>query len=300
MSTSAPGLIQRWVLAARPKTLWAAVGPVMIGTALAHGDGGMHLSSAIAALLGAILLQIGTNFCNDYADFTKGADSPSRVGPARAVASGWITPRQMFNATVLIFLLAAMVCGYLVLRGGWPFLVLGVVSILAGIVYTAGPYPLAYLGLGDLFVLFFFGPVAVAGTYYVQTLEFSWIPVAAGLGPGLLSVAILTVNNLRDVDGDREAGKKTLAVRFGEKFARFEYAFCLVAASILPFWLVHLAGPSRKNALVASLILFAGWPVLRLVFTRKGRELNPGLGMTALMLLVYSISFSIGWLIPAS
>ena len=293
-----PGVIQKWVLAARPKTLWAAVGPVMIGTAMAHGDGGMYWPAAIAALLGALLLQIGTNFCNDYADFKKGADTPGRVGPARAVASGWITPKQMLNATVFVFLLSAMVCGYLVFRGGWPLVVVGVVSILAGILYTAGPYPLAYLGLGDLFVLFFFGPVAVAGTYYVQAQAFSWLPVLAGIGPGLLSVAILTVNNLRDVDGDREAGKKTLAVRFGVKFARIEYAACIVLASILPYIIVRLAGPGRSNALVASLILFAAWPVLRLVFTRTGRELNPGLGMTALMLLVYSMSFSIGWLIP--
>ncbi|HMP89742.1 MAG TPA: 1,4-dihydroxy-2-naphthoate polyprenyltransferase [Kiritimatiellia bacterium] len=296
--TQKPGLIQKWLLAARPKTLWAAVGPVMIGTAMAHGDAGMHLPSAIAALLGALLLQIGTNFCNDYADFQKGADNPSRVGPARAVASGWISSRQMLAATIIVFGLAAIVCGYLVVRGGWPLIILGVVSILAGIVYTAGPYPLAYLGLGDLFVLVFFGPVAVAGTYYVQTQHFSWLPALAGLGPGLLSVAILTVNNLRDVEGDRLAGKKTLAVRFGVRFARFEYATCVVLASLLPILMVWLAGSTRNNAVVASLILFAGWPVMRLVFTRTGRELNPGLGMTALLLLVYSISFSFGWLIP--
>lgn len=179
-------------------------------------------------------------------------------------------------------------------------IVLGVVSIAAGIIYTAGPYPLAYLGLGDLFVVVFFGPVAVAGTHYVQTVEWSWLSALAGVGPGLLSVAILTVNNLRDVDGDREAGKRTLAVRFGTTFARIEYVACILIAAMLPLVLVKLAGPSRSNALVACLLVFAAWPVIRLVFTRSGRELNPGLGMTALLLLLYCISFSLGWLITGS
>ena len=293
-------MLKHWIMAARPKTLWAAVGPVMIGSALAQGDGGFHAPSAWACLLGAMLLQIGTNFCNDYADFIKGADTPHRVGPARAVASGWITPRQMHVATWIAFGLAACVCGYLVMRGGWPLIVVGVLSILAGVIYTAGPYPLAYRGLGDAFVLVFFGPVAVAGTYYVQTGAWSWLPVWAGIGPGLLSVAILTVNNLRDVETDRQAGKRTLAVRFGRGFARAEYAACILLAAALPFWLVKLGGPMRQNALVASMILFAAWPVLRLVFTRSGRDLNPGLGMTALLLLVYSISFSMGWMMVPS
>lgn len=288
---------QAWLLAARPKTLWAAVGPVMIGTAMAAGDGGFHLASALACLLGAMLLQIGTNFSNDYSDFIKGADTPERVGPARAVASGWITPEQMRRATFIVFGLAGLVCGYLVTRGGWPLLALGVLSIAAGLAYTSGPYPLAYLGLGDLFVLIFFGPVATAGTYFVQTQSFSWLPVLAGFGPGLLSVAILVVNNLRDIEGDRVAGKRTLAVRFGVRFSRLQYGFCILAAAALPYILVTQYAPQRRNALMACLILFAAWPVLRLVFTRKGRELNPGLGMTGMMLLVYSMTFSFGWLI---
>ena len=289
--------VQAWILAARPKTLWAAVGPVMIGTAMATGDGGFHLASSLACLLGAILLQIGTNFSNDHADFIKGADTPDRVGPARAVASGWITPRQMLIATWIVFGLAALVCGYLVTRGGWPLIVVGVVSIAAGLAYTAGPLPLAYVGLGDLFVLIFFGPVATAGTYYVQTQSFSWLPALAGCGPGLLAVAILVVNNLRDIEGDRKAGKRTLAVRFGVRFSRLQYGFCILAAAAIPYLIVSRYAPQRRNALMACLILFAAWPVMRLIFTRKGRELNPGLGMTAMMLLVYSMTFSFGWLI---
>lgn len=292
-------MIKSWILAARPKTLWAAVGPVMIGTAIAHGEGKIHILSAVVALAGAILLQIGTNFCNDYADFKKGADNPQRVGPARAVASGWITPRQMLIGTIVVFLLAGLACFYLYTRTGWPLLVLGAVSILSGIAYTAGPYALAYLGLGDLFVLIFFGPVATAGTYYVQAQSFSWIPALAGLGPGLISVAILTVNNLRDVEGDRLAGKRTLAARFGTGFARIEYLLCMAAAAGLPWWLIHTFAPDRKNALVSSLLFFAAWPVLQIVFKRQGRDLNPALGMTALLLLAYSMAFSIGWLMPA-
>lgn len=291
-------IMKHWLLAARPKTLWAAVGPVMIGTAMAHGEGGAHLPTAMACLLGAVLLQIGTNFSNDYADFMKGTDTPNRVGPARAVASGWVTPRQMLVATIVVFVLAALVCGYLMTRGGWQLLVLGVVSILAGLAYTAGPFPLAYLGLGDLFVLVFFGPVATAGTYYVQTQSFAWLPVLAGLGPGLLSVAILTVNNLRDIEGDRLAGKRTLAVRLGVTFARIEYAACVLLAAAVPYVMVAFFAPTRRNALMACLLVVAAWPVMRLVFTRSGRALNPGLGRTALLLLVYSLTLSLGWLIP--
>ncbi len=294
---SAPGLIRAWYLAARPKTLWAAIGPVMIGTALAAGDGGAHLPAALAALAGALLLQIGTNFSNDYADFLKGADTPDRIGPARAVASGWITPRGMWWGTFIAFALAAAVCAYLATRGGWPLIILGIVSILAGLAYTAGPFPLAYLGLGDVFALIFFGPVAVAGTYYVQTQTFAWLPVVAGLGPGLFSAAILTVNNLRDMEQDRKAGRKTIPVRFGAFFSRCYYAACIVLACALPLLLVWWAGPSRSNALMGCLTLFAAWPVMRLVFTRTGRELNPGLGMTGLLLLVYSMTLSMGWLI---
>jgi 1,4-dihydroxy-2-naphthoate octaprenyltransferase len=289
--------LKHWISAARPKTLWAAVGPVAVGTAMAAGEGAADLRWAAVALLGAILLQIGTNFCNDLADHLKGADHAGRVGPARAVAMGWISPERMLVATVLTFSLAGLLCLAMVFHAGWPMLLLGAVSIAAGVAYTAGPYPLAYKGLGDLFVLVFFGPVAAAGTHYVQALTFSPLAALAGLGPGLLAVAILVVNNLRDIESDAIAGKRTLAVRFGARAARIEYTACILGAAALPFLLVHLDGPHRGNALVASMVAFAAWPVLRLVWTRTGAALNPGLGMTALMLLVYSLSFSLGWLI---
>ncbi len=290
-----PGIILVWLQAARPKTLFAAVAPVLMGTAMAYADGSMHLPAALACLAGALLLQIGTNFSNDYADFVKGADTEERIGPVRATQAGLVSPGAMKTAAILTFVAAAAVCGYLVTRGGWPILALGILSILAGVAYTSGPYPLAYLGLGDLFVLIFFGPVAVAGTYYVQAQTFSWLPAAAGLAPGLLAVAILVVNNLRDIEGDRKAGKHTLAVRFGASFSRWQYTGCIVLAAAVPPLLIRFAGPGHVNAHVASLILLIAIPPIRMVFARSGRALNPLLGITSILLLTQSILFSIGW-----
>jgi 1,4-dihydroxy-2-naphthoate octaprenyltransferase len=283
-----------WIQAARPKTLWAGVAPVLIGAALAKGDGVFHAVSVLLALAGAILVQVGTNYCNDYCDFKKGADTAQRVGPVRATQAGLVTPRAMAVATVVVFALAAVVCSALVARAGWPLAVVGVVSILCGVLYTAGPVPLAYVGLGDLFVLIFFGPVAVAGTYYVQALALPVHAVLAGIAPGLLSVAILTVNNLRDIETDRVAGKRTLAVRFGKGFARGEYAACIFGAALVPLALYFATG--RSGGIFGSLILLPGLATIRLVMRDEGAPLNPMLGRTALLLLAYSVLFSMGWL----
>ncbi|MBW1752269.1 MAG: 1,4-dihydroxy-2-naphthoate polyprenyltransferase, partial [Deltaproteobacteria bacterium] len=204
-----------WIDAARPKTLWASVAPVVIGSAMAFESGGLHIMSALSALLGAVLIQIGTNFANDYFDYYTGADSTDRLGPTRVVQAGLVQPTTMKAAFIAVFALAVVPGAYLIWRAGLPLFVIGVLSILCGILYTAGPYPLGYVGLGELFVILFFGPVAVGGTYYVQTLQISVPVIISGLAPGLFSVAILTVNNLRDVKSDHRAGKKTLAVRFG-------------------------------------------------------------------------------------
>ena len=207
-------------LAVRPKTLSAAVAPVMIGTTMAYAGGQGNAGAAFAALAGALLIQIGTNFANDYFDYLKGADNEERLGPLRVTQAGLVEPETMFRNFVLTFGLAALVGFYLVYRGGWPIVLIGLLSIASGILYTAGPWPLGYLGLGDIFVLIFFGPVAVCGTFYVQALEVTEIVFYAGLGPGLLATALLVVNNLRDEATDRKAGKRTLAVRFGPAFAR--------------------------------------------------------------------------------
>jgi len=284
-----------WWQAARPKTLGAAVGPVLIGTALAARDGGAHLPAAAAALAGALLIQIGTNFCNDYGDFVRGADAAGRQGPVRATQAGLVTPRAMILATLLAFFAAAL-CGlYLVSRGGWPIALTGAICILCGILYTVGPWPLAYVGLGDLFVLIFFGPVAVGGTYFVQARHLTAPAVLAGLAPGLLSVAILTVNNLRDIAQDRLTGKRTLAVRCGAGFARWEYAACLAGAALVPLALWVGRGCTGWVWLT-SFALLPALPLLATVFQHPDR-LNPVLGKTSGILLLYSAIFACSWLL---
>ena len=286
-------VIQTWWLAIRPKTLWAGIAPVMIGTALAFRDGGFHAPSAIAALLGAMLIQIGTNLCNDYSDFKKGADTEDRQGPIRVTQAGLIKPATVLSATFFIFALAMIACGYLVFRAGWPLVAIGVLSIISGILYTAGPYPIGYLGLGDIFVLIFFGPIAVGGTYFVQTLDIHPAILVSGLAPGLLAVAILVVNNLRDRDQDVLAGKKTLAVRFGRSFVRAEYVLCILGTILLCVW--H----SRESMNdwyfgLGAVLMIPGFFLIRTVYRyADGKHLNPVLGKTALLLLLYSVGFSL-------
>ena len=289
--------IDTWVSASRPRTLPAAAAPVIIGTAMAIEAGGFHLLSCLAALIGALLIQIGTNFANDYYDFKKGADKGERLGPTRATQSGLVTPEAMRQAMFLIFGLAILVGVYLVWRGGWPIVIIGLSSVLFGILYTGGPYPLGYNGLGELFVLIYFGPVAVGGTYYVQTLDINSTVLIAGLAPGLFSVAILAVNNLRDINNDRRTGKRTLAVRFGDTFARYEYVLAITAAAFIPMvlWVVTQSHPLGMIS-IAALVIAVKPSVTVFAFT-DGRQLNSVLSDTGRILLLYSILFSVGWLL---
>jgi 1,4-dihydroxy-2-naphthoate polyprenyltransferase len=298
MELSAPrSSLKIWLEAARPKTLWAGIVPVVIGVALAIGNGVFHFPSALLALVGSVLIQIGTNIANDYSDFVRGADTEERIGPRRVTQAGMVSPSGVRMASILTFAAAALSGVYLIYRAGWLILLIGVLSILSGWLYTGGPRPLGYLGLGDLFVLIFFGPVAVAGTYYVQALELTPSVVAAGFSPGLLSVAVLVVNNLRDIKQDRKAGKRTLAVRFGPAFARFEYAFCIAFAVAIP---VAMALVLKRHLalLVCLLLLPIAWPTVRRVFLRDGFELNPLLGGTAQLRLIFGLLFSVGWIVP--
>jgi len=286
-----------WLLASRPKTLPAALSPVIMGTAMAFYDDKLHLVSALLAAIGALLIQIGTNFANDYFDYFKGVDDKDRLGPLRATQAGLVDPGKMKRAFILVFFLAALTGVYLIYRGGWPVVIIGALSIISGIAYTGGPYPLGYNGLGDLFVLFFFGPVAVGGTYYVQALEINHIVLLAGIAPGLLSVAILTVNNLRDIYTDKKAGKKTLPVRFGEKFARWEYLLCLIFACFL---VVLLTIQTRAHflSLFVFLILLFAVPSIKIIFNIKpGIIFNKVLASTGQLLFIYSIIFSVGWIL---
>ena len=226
--------VKVWVLASRPRTLPAAVAPVVVGMALANAHGLLARGPVLAAMLGACFIQIGTNFANDYFDFKSGADTAERMGPLRVTQAGLVTPAQIKAATAIAFGLA-MLCGlYLTWVGGWPIVVIGLLSILSGIAYTGGPFPLGYNGLGDLFVFIFFGLVAVGGTYYVQALGYNPMALAVAVPVGLLSTAIIVVNNLRDVDTDVVAGKRTLAVMFGKGFAKAEYVTLLALAYLMP------------------------------------------------------------------
>ena len=286
-----------WILAARPKTLFAAVAPVLMGTALAHAAGHFHLLSALCALVGAVLIQIGTNFANDYVDYVKGTDTAERLGPLRVTQAGLVSPRTMKRATALVFGLAVLVGCYLVGRGGWPIVVVGLTAILWGYLYTAGPYPLGYHGLGDLFVLVYFGPVAVGGTYYVQALTVTWPVLILGLSPGLFSLAILTVNNLRDIDNDRAAGKKTLAVRFGRTVTCLQYVLAVVLGSSIPLF-VFLAERRFPWSLLSLIVPVAAIPALRTVFTsREGPVLNNVLATTGKLLLLFTVLYSVGVLL---
>lgn len=292
-----PPTLKTWLMAFRPKTLPAAVAPVIIATAMAFGDGVQHFPTALVCLFAALAIQIGTNIANDYYDFKKGADAAGRIGPTRVTQAGLIKPRTMRLAFTASFGLAVLAGIWLVKRGGWPIAVIGILAILSGIFYTAGPRPLGYLGLGDFFVLIFFGPVAVGGAYYVQSYEMNMAVILAGFAPGLISVAVLTVNNLRDMDSDRKSGKRTLAVRFGRSFALAEYLFCIAAASLIPVVIYGLIQDHIAILASAFLILLAV-PVVTTVSTAAdGPSLNRALALTGRLLMIYSAAFSAGWIV---
>lgn len=283
-----------WLLAARPKTLPVGAAPVVVGTAAAAGAGAFQPLAAGAALLGALLIQIGTNLVNDAADFARGADGPDRLGEARAVASGLLSPRAVWVAAALAFAGAAGVGVYLVAVGGLPILLVGLAGILAGVAYTAGPFPLAYRGLGDLFAFAFFGVVAVAGTFYVQAGHVTAPVVAAGAALGALAAAVLDVNNVRDLVQDERAGKRTLAVRLGRPLARAYYAALLGAAYATIAVLAALRlGPL---GLLPLATLPLAWRLVRVVATREdGPSLNAALAGTARLLLLASALWVPAW-----
>jgi 1,4-dihydroxy-2-naphthoate octaprenyltransferase len=260
-------------LAARPKTLPAAIAPVFLGTALVFQADAFHYLAAACALFGALALQIGTNLANDYFDARQGADTGERLGPPRVVAQGLLPAAAVWRATVGVFLLAAAFGLYLVLRGGWPIVLLGLTAIACGVLYTAGRWSLAYLGLGDLFAFLFFGPVAVAGTFYVQALTLSPLALWLGVVPGCYAVALIAINNLRDRVGDAAAGKHTLAVRFGERFARTEIIIAVLLPSLAPWF---LPGVPTELAVIGSLVaIVAARPVVFPVWRGvEGRALN--------------------------
>lgn len=287
MSETLAATMKAWVLASRPKTLFAAVAPVLLGSALAFSHSKGNLPAAIAALFGAICIQIATNLANDYWDAKKGADTADRLGPVRVTASGLLQPRMVFLGMVFFFLLATAAGVFLTLRAGWPVVAIGLASILFGILYTAGPFSLAYLGLGEVFTFLFFGLVATAGTYFVQALSYSPDAVLLGVMPGCYSVVLIALNNLRDRATDQRVNKKTLAVRFGEKFARIETLFFLFVPSIVPLFILQFHGGGWLCAMAAFLsALRVGAPLAQLRDPRMINDLLPHAGIANLFLAI--------------
>ncbi len=285
--------LSAWITAARPATLGAAIVPVAVGTAVAARAGAFAAGPALAALFGAIAIQVGTNFVNDVYDFEKGADTESRLGPTRAVQSGLLSARQVRAGALASFGAAMLIGAYLIGVAGWAVLAIGVASIAAGIAYTAGPWPLAYLGLGDLFVMVFFGFVAVCGTAFVQAAAIPPLAWAAALPVGALSTAILAVNNLRDREQDARARKRTLAVRLGKRFAVAEYLGLLGVSYLVP---VALWGSGRAPvyALLPCLTLPLATKLARRAMREEGTQLNSVLVGTAKLLVLFGSLFAIG------
>ncbi|PLX30537.1 MAG: 1,4-dihydroxy-2-naphthoate polyprenyltransferase [Ignavibacteria bacterium] len=289
--------VQAWILAARPKTLPAAVVPVLVGSAVAAAHGLFAWLPALVALVCALLIQVGTNFANDYFDFLKGADSAERIGPLRVVQSGLIKATTVRNAMIGVFALTFILGLYLVYIGGWPILVIGVASLFCAVIYTAGPFPLAYIGLGDVFVFLFFGIVAVTGTYFVQALEWSADAFIASLPVGAISTAILVVNNYRDIDTDRLAGKKTLAVRIGRGATRMEYALLLLLAYAVPLLQAFMQRQPLWLLLPLLSLPFA-WKMFSVIrSTTDGGILNGVLAGTGRLLAFYGLLYSAGYLL---
>lgn len=284
---------ESWILASRPKTLPAAVVPVLVGSALAISVNKFFLPYSIVALVCALLIQIGTNFTNDLYDFLKGADSKQRKGPVRVLASGLISVKEMKIGSVVIFGLAFILGLYLVYSCGLVVLWIGIISILAGIIYTAGPFPLAYNGLGDLFVFVFFGIVGTMGTFYLHTQEFSLLSFLVSLPVGALTTNILIVNNYRDVEEDKAAGKNTLAVCLGRTFTRWEFILLLILSYVVSLILFLNFNFSYWIFLPYITIPFTIL-LIRMLFKLKGEALNKTLELTAKFAGIYGLLFSTG------
>lgn len=286
-------VVRIWVMAARLRTLPAAIAPVLVGTSLALGAGHFEPLAFVAALLGAMFIQVGTNLSNDYSDARRGADSEDRLGPVRVTAGGLVPPKQVLMATYLTFGLAVACGAYLVAVAGWELLAVGAASILAGVLYTGGPRPYGYEGLGELFVFLFFGVVAVVGSYFVQVQALPWQAFACSVPVGLLASAILVVNNVRDIDSDRRAGKRTLAVRLGRARTRQLYAAMLAGAfvSVPVLWALGMSPWLMLSWLTIPLAV----ALVRIVRTRvDGPALNGALARTGALQLLFCVLLAAG------
>jgi 1,4-dihydroxy-2-naphthoate octaprenyltransferase len=287
-----------WLMAARPRTLPAAIAPVLVGTAAAvEATQDLHVGAFLAALVGSIFIQVGTNLANDYSDAKRGADTADRLGPVRVTSSGLVAPRRVLWATWLAFGVAVAAGIYLATVAGAVIIAVGAVSILAGVLYTGGPRPYGYEGLGELFVFLFFGLVAVNGSYYVQLEELDWLPFGLSVPVGFLATAILVVNNVRDIDTDRRAGKRTLAVRIGRERARALYTGLVTGAFVaLPVALLAADGPALALlGLLAAPLALAPWRAVQTA--TDGPTLNGALAGTGALLAAFSVLVTAGLLL---
>lgn len=291
-----PGFWKAWLIASRPRTLPAAASPAILASAAAFADGVFKPGPALAALAGALLLQIGANIANDYFDYKKGVDTAARLGPVRVTSAGLLPSRQVFIGMLVVFALAALIGVYLITVAGWPVLAIGVLSILSAMAYTGGPYPLGYNGLGEVFVFIFFGLAATCGTYFVQALQLSAGSIYAAVSMGMLIVAILVVNNLRDVDTDRASRKRTQAVRLGEHGSVIEYAVVIILAYV-SLGAAVVTGSLSAWSLLALFSLPMAVRMRQLVAVTRGRALNKLLADTGRLTLVFSLLTSLGLVI---
>jgi 1,4-dihydroxy-2-naphthoate octaprenyltransferase len=293
-----PGRVRLWWLAARPKTLPAAVAPVLVGTAAGiaggAGVGSLRLLPFVAALAGALLIQVATNFANDYSDFPRGADTHERLGPTRVTQAGLITPAAVRRAIVITFGLATLVGAYLVWVGGWPIVAIGVASIICALAYTGGPWPYGYHGLGEIFVFVFFGLVAVGGSAYLQMDTLTPLALVAAIPVGLLITNILVVNNLRDLETDRAAHKRTLAVLIGDRATRRQYALLAVLAYLAPvaMLLSGLAGTWVLLPLLTIPLVYRA--VSAILGGLSGPALNVMLARSGKLQLLYGVLLAVG------
>lgn len=288
-----PTKFQSWLLASRPKTLLASFVPVMVGTALAINVGKFNWLFSFFALVCSLLIQIGTNFTNDLYDYLKGADISSRKGPVRVLSAGLISVKEMKTGIVITFLSAFILGLYLAYLSSIIILIIGILSIIAGFAYTAGPYPLAYRGLGDIFVFMFFGLIGTMGTFYLNTGELSFPAFLSAIPVGSLITNILVVNNYRDIEEDRIAGKNTLAVKLGKTFTQYQFIFLIVVSFLTPL-VLFLFFDLTIWIFLPYLTLPVAYNITRMLFTLDGIQLNRTLEMTAKLSALYGILFSAG------
>jgi 1,4-dihydroxy-2-naphthoate octaprenyltransferase len=290
-------MLRIWLMAARPKTLPVGLAPVLVGTALAGAADEFHVLRFVAALLGALFIQVGANLSNDYSDARRGADAEDRLGPVRVTAGGLVPPRQVLIATYVTFGLAVLCGVYLIAVAGWELLLVGAASIVAGVLYTGGPRPYGYEGFGELFVFLFFGIVAVVGSFFVQTETLVWEAFALAVPVGLLAAAVLVVNNVRDIDSDRRAGKRTLAVRLGRERMRDGFVAMVYGAYLLTP-ITWIFGPLEAWLLLPLLSIPLAAPVARAVRTRTdGPSLNEALAGAGRLELIFCVLLSAGVLL---